>query len=174
MEDARSLDRQAGTNDRRKLDEYLESVHSVETQIDRALNPPPRSWTPPNTAQLTAPADRIPLRRDEHLRLMMDLLVLALRTDTTRVATLMMAHGFSRQNFTFLDGVTSDHHGMSHHKEDPQAVAEYTTVSRWYIEQFAYLLEQMRGHRRRRRHVAGQHRGALRLGNERWQWPHAR
>ena len=145
LEDAKSLRRQASTHDQRKLDEYLSSVRSVETQLDRALNPPPRSWTPATRPELVAPADGIPARRDEHLRLMMDLLVLALWTDTTRVATLMMAHGFSRQNFTFLDGVTSDHHGMSHHKHDPRAVAEYTTVSRWYIQQFGYLLEKMRG-----------------------------
>ena len=62
----------------------------------------------------------MPVRRDEHLRIMMDLLVLALWTDTTRVATLMAAHGFSRQNFSFLDGVTSDHHAISHHKNQPE------------------------------------------------------
>ena len=39
----------------------------------------------------------------------------------TRVGTLMMAHGFSRQSFNFLPGVSSDHHGMSHHKNGPGA-----------------------------------------------------
>ena len=79
------------------------------------------------------------------MRLMLDLLVLALQTDTTRVATFMSAHGFSRQNFTFLDGVKNDHHGMSHHKNQQSLVDEYTTVSRWYAKQAAYLLEKMRG-----------------------------
>jgi hypothetical protein len=144
MEDARSLSRQAGAQDRRKLDEYLESVRSVEVRIDRALNPPRRSWVPPTRPELVAPADGLPIRRDEHLRIMMDLLVLALWTDTTRVATLMAAHGFSRQNFSFLDGITSDHHAISHHKNQPKGVADYETVSRWYIEQFAYLLDKMK------------------------------
>ena len=74
---------------------------------------------------------------------MMDLMVLSFWTDTTRVGTLMTAHGFSRQNFSFLDGVTSDHHGMSHHKFQDQAVDEYTRVSRWYVQNLAYMLERM-------------------------------
>jgi hypothetical protein len=93
---------------------------------------------------MVRPPEGIPQRRDEHMRLMLDLLVLALQTDTTRVGTFMSAHGFSRQNFTFLDGVKNDHHGMSHHKHQPSLVAEYTTVSRWYASQVAYFLEKMR------------------------------
>jgi hypothetical protein len=145
LEDARSMRHKASSHDQHKLDEYLQSVRSVEVQIERAINPPIRSWVPPTKPeQLAAPPDGIPTRRDDHLRLMMDLLVLALWTDTTRVGTLMMAHGFSRQSFNFLPGVTSDHHGMSHHKNEPGAVREYTTVSRWYIEQFAWLVGRMK------------------------------
>jgi hypothetical protein len=75
---------------------------------------------------------------------MLDLMVLAFWTDTTRVATLMAAHGFSRQNFGFLDGVSSDHHGMSHHMNRAPAIAEYTKVSHWYIQQLAYFLNKMK------------------------------
>jgi len=145
LEDAKALRQKASSHDQHKLDEYLQSVRSVEVQIDRAINPPQRSWVPPTKPErLAAPPDGIPARRDEHLRLMMDLLVLALWTDTTRVGTLMMAHGFSRQSFNFLPGVTSDHHGMSHHKNEVGAVREYTTVSRWYIEQYAWLIDRMK------------------------------
>jgi hypothetical protein len=90
------------------------------------------------------PPAGIPLAKDEHMRLMLDLLVLALQTDTTRVATFMSAHGFNRQNFTFLDGVKNDHHGMSHHKNQAALIKEYTTVSRWYAEQVRHLLERLR------------------------------
>ncbi|QGJ70957.1 Secreted protein containing DUF1552 [Planctomycetales bacterium 10988] len=145
LEDARDLRRRGSRHDQRKLDEYLQSVRAVESQIDRALNPPKKSWEPPtHPGPLSAPAPGLPRQRDEHLRMMIDLMVLAMWTDSTRVGTLMTAHGFSRQNFSFLDGVTSDHHGMSHHKNKKQAVDEYTTVSRWYIEQLAYLLKRMK------------------------------
>lgn len=144
MEDARSLKRKASALDQHKLDEYLSSVRSVEERIEKNLNPPPKSWTPPTSPELKAPAAGIPSRRDEHLQLMIDLMVLAFQTDTTRVGTLMTAHGFSRQSFNFLNGVTSDHHGMSHHKNQATAVDEYTRVSRWYIEMFSGMLQKMK------------------------------
>lgn len=144
LEDARSLKSQVSSLDRHKIDEYLASVRSVEERIDRTLNPPKKSWVPPTQPELTRPADGIPAERDKHLQLMIDLMVLAFQTDTTRVGTLMTAHGFSRQSFSFLDGVTSDHHGMSHHKNQDSAVAEYTTVSRWYIEMFSGMLQRMK------------------------------
>jgi hypothetical protein len=56
----------------------------------------------------------------------------------------MMAHGFSRQNFSFLEGVKGDHHSISHHREQPELTRPYTTISRWYISQYAYLLEKMK------------------------------
>jgi hypothetical protein len=137
------LKRRASKLDQHKIDEYLASVRSVEQRIDRNLNPPARAWVPPTTPQLVRPADGIPKRRDEHLQLMMDLIVLAFQTDTTRVGTMMTAHGFSRQSFGFLDGVHSDHHGMSHHKNQATTVAEYTQVSRWYATMVSKLLQKM-------------------------------
>ena len=143
LEDAKSLQRKASHHDKNKIGEYLDSVRSVEVRIDNTLNPPKRSWTPPTTPELVRPDAGIPQDRSAHLKMMMDLLVLSFWTDTTRVGTLMTAHGFSRQNFAFLDGVTSDHHGMSHHKNQEQAVGEYTKVSQWYIQQLAYFLDRM-------------------------------
>lgn len=109
MEEAKDLRQQASIADRQKLDEYLESVRDVQVRIARELNPPKASWVPVNEPDYKRPSDGIPRNRDEHLRLIIDLMVLALQTDTTRVGTLMTAHGFSRQNFSFLDGVSSDH-----------------------------------------------------------------
>jgi hypothetical protein len=144
LEEARRLQKAASGRDRQKIDEYLEGVRSVEQQIERTLNPPASEWTPLKSPDLTRPPAGIPLGKDQHMKLMLDLLVLALQTDTTRVATFMSAHGFSRQNFTFLDGVKNDHHGMSHHKNQDALVHEYTTVSRWYAGQVRYLVEKMK------------------------------
>ncbi len=147
LEDAKSLRKRASSADQQKLDEYLEAVRGVEVRVEKTLNPPERDWTPPtrpSEADMERPGPGIPKRRDEHLKLMMDLMLLAFWTDNTRVGTLMTAHGFSRQNFSFLEGVSSDHHGMSHHKNKADAIAEYTKVSTWYIEQFAYLLGRMK------------------------------
>jgi hypothetical protein len=143
-EDARRLARRASAADKRKLDEYFTSVRDVEKRILETLSPRRSAWTPKSRPELVRPEDGVPAGRDVHLRLMMDLMVLALQTDTTRVVTLMMAHGFSRQSFTFLDGVKGDHHSISHHKEDAELTVPYTIVSRWYISQFAYLLDRMK------------------------------
>jgi len=144
MDDAKALQRKASTADKAKLDEYFQSVREVEKQIERSLDPPERTWEPLTQPELVRPAPGIPRERDKHLRLMMDLMVLGFQTDTTRVSTLMTAHGFSRQNFSFLDGVNSDHHGMSHHKNKKELTGEYTRVSTWYVEQFAYFLDRMK------------------------------
>jgi hypothetical protein len=145
MDDAKSLRRRAGSTDQAKLDEYLESVREVEIRLEKTLNPPEPEWVPTMTPEMIdRPGPALPTDRQEHLRIMMDLMLLAFWTDTTRVGTLMTAHGFSRQNFSFLEGVTSDHHGMSHHKNKKDLTTEYTRVSTWYIEQLAYLLGRMK------------------------------
>ncbi|MAS93880.1 MAG: hypothetical protein CMO55_11865 [Verrucomicrobiales bacterium] len=145
LDDAKGLRKRAGSIDRDKIDEYLDSVREVEVRVEKTLNPPTPEWEPTMAPEmLERPGPGLPRDRQMHLRLMMDLMVLSFWTDTTRVGTLMTAHGFSRQNFSFLDGVTSDHHGMSHHKNKEDSVQEYTRVSTWYIEQLAYLLERMR------------------------------
>ena len=143
--DAKRLQKQASSSDRVKLDQYLTSVRDVEKRIQDTLNPSERhsEWKPLSKPELVRPEDRLPPRA-EHVKIMLDLLTLAFQTDTTRVATFVMAHGFSRQNFTFLEGVTGDHHTMSHHKEKPEWTQPYTIVSRWYVSNLVYLIEKMK------------------------------
>jgi hypothetical protein len=145
LEDAKALQKIASGRDKQKIDEYLDGVRGVEQQIERTMNPPAPEWIALTAPDMKRPTAGIPLNKDEHMRLMLDVMVLALQTDTTRVATFMSAHGFSRQNFTFLDGVKNDHHGMSHHKNQEALVKEYTAVSRWYAQQVQYLLTKMGG-----------------------------
>ncbi|MAT12295.1 MAG: hypothetical protein CMM02_14970 [Rhodopirellula sp.] len=142
MEDAKRLKKRASRNDGHKIEEYLSSVRNVEKQIDSTLHPPAREWVPPTTPELVRPPAGIPVRRDEHVKMMMDLLVLALQTDTTRVGTFMLAHGFSRCNFGFM-GLKGDHHTISHHKNQNDWLSEYTAVTKYYVGQYAYLMEQL-------------------------------
>ncbi len=146
LDDAKALRARGSAADRRKLDEFLASVREVEQRIERNLSPsnPEADWKPLVEPDLYRPEAGIPATRDEHLRQMLDLIVLAFQTNTTRVATFMMAHGFSRQNFTFLEGVSGDHHSISHHKESPELTEPYTIVSSWYVSQLVYLVEKMK------------------------------
>lgn len=147
LEDAKNLQRKASYLDKQKIEEYLEGVRSVEKQITKTINPIEADWTPPtkpDEKDFVRPLAGIPRDRGEHLKLMMDIMVLALWTDSTRVCTLMAAHGFSRQNFSFLDGVKGDHHSISHHKGIKSKTDQYTRVSQWYVEQFEYLCQRLK------------------------------
>lgn len=146
-EEAKTIRRRGSAQDRRKIDEYLESVRDVERRIDRTLNPPQRSWTPPtkpDATHMSAPPPGIPADRTEHVRMMLDLMTLAVWTDSTRVASLILANTLSEANFSFIDGVTEPFHsGLSHHGNKPKKVEQYCRVNEWHATQLAYLLSRL-------------------------------
>ena len=65
----------------------------------------------------------------EHARLMLDLIVLAFQTDSTRVATFMFGNAVSGKNFSFLEGVKGSHHEISHHENNPNKLEQYTLIT---------------------------------------------
>ena len=75
---------------------------------------------------------------------MLDLVALAFRSDTTRVATFMFGNAVSNQNFRFLEGVTGAHHEISHHSNDAGKLQQYQLINRWHVEQYGYLLNKLR------------------------------
>ena len=79
----------------------------------------------------------------EHVRLMLDLIVLAFWTDTTRLSTFMFANSVSNKNFSqLIAGVHGGHHELSHHQSQAAAIEQYSKINGWHIEQFVYLLEK--------------------------------
>ena len=75
----------------------------------------------------------------DHIGLMADLLVLALRTDSTRVATFMLAHDGSNRSFREI-GVGDGHHHLSHHQGDADKLEKIARIDRFYAEQLAAIL----------------------------------
>ena len=144
LDDAYRLRRRLGRDDQVKLDEYLESVRAVERRIDFSLKADPREWHPETPAQLpAAPSATIPGDFREHVKIMMDLMVLAFQTDSTRVLSFMFANDVSGRNFSFLPGVSGGHHDMSHHENKDDKIAQYREIIRWHAEQLAYLLGRL-------------------------------
>lgn len=146
MEDARSLHDQLGQRDREKVDEYLSSLGDVETQIARneAWLDTPRVKVDGSGLDLDLAAEVDP---QGYLRTMLDLMVLALQTDLTRVLTYMMARedgmGFG-ENFPKLAlGLKKGHHTISHDKADGHW-AEWGAYDRWLTSQLAYFVERLR------------------------------
>lgn len=139
LDDARNLRDSLGVADRQKLDEYLEAVRSVERQIDSAgqLKEKP---------QLDIP-EAATLEYRHTLKLMNELLVLAFRTDTTRVATIMYAleNGGAPVSYRFL-GVPEDHHGLTHFSDanKQQCLDKIALIDRFNVEHLALMLESLK------------------------------
>lgn len=143
LDEAAAVRRRGSQRDRHKLDEYMESVRSVETRIQASMKPQPR-WVNEGDLGVRRPDDGIPDSHEEHVRLMLDILLLAFWTDTTRVATFMYGDAQTGRNFSFLDGVNSTFHGISHHRNEPDRLAEYEAIINWHVRQTAYFLTRMR------------------------------
>ena len=147
LEDAKDLRLQLGRDDQHKMDEYLSSVRSVEKRIEFAEKSKEKEkhWLPQVATEKLIRPEGIPGSHQEHVRLMMEMIVLAFWTDSTRVSSFMFGNSVSGVNFSFLDGVEGGHHHLSHHKNEKKMIDQYNKISRWHIEQFAWMLEKMRG-----------------------------
>ena len=143
-EDARKLHTALGGSDRQKLDEYIDSVRALEKRIELASNAEDRNWKPSvHSKDLKRPQMEYG-DYTTHVRLMLDILVMALQTDSTRVASFMFANDVSGRNFSFVDGVKEGFHPVSHHENKDEKREQYTRINRYHIEQYAYLLSQMK------------------------------
>lgn len=145
-EDASRVQRKLGTEDRSKLDEYLTAVRQVEVRTTRAeswLDVPKPTIQPQEEARLTRKLDMSQVT--EYYRLFFDLMVLALRTDSTRVITCMIC---SESNGGAIPdiGISQTRHGLSHHNGDPEQLRRLTATDTFLVEQYSYFLDQLKAH----------------------------
>ena len=142
LDDASSLEHELGKGDQDKLGEYLESVRTVERQIERVakrqkeidglkIAPPSKPWQA--------------MSRSEFIQVMGDLMILALRCDLTRVATLMSSPERWGSPLTVhgLFNKPVDHHGMTHGQGNDRVRRELEALDRFHVEQFAALVSKM-------------------------------
>lgn len=137
-EDARSLKNRLGATDRRKLDEYLAAVRELEVRVANAAQPRSDRQT-----RARKPPEGIPEDYKQHIRLMLDLIVLAFQGDVTRVSTMVFANEGSNKSYAFI-GVPEGHHDLSHHGGDAEKQKKIRAINIFHMEQFAYFLEKMR------------------------------
>ena len=138
LEDARSMKKELGYADGQKFGEYFESIRAIEKQMDRleamkselakvSFEEPPEAYLP----------------RGDYIRLMGDLMVAALQSGLTNVATFMV--GPERWDTPYLfDGIFDkpmSHHGMSHNQT--KMINQLLKVDRFHMEQYVYLLKKM-------------------------------
>src|SRR6185295_3213193 len=84
----------------------------------------------------------IPKSYTEYMRLMFDMLVLAFQTDSTRIATFMMAGDGNNRDHSEI-GINDGHHNLSHHGNRADWMELVTQIDIWYMQQFAYFLQKM-------------------------------
>jgi hypothetical protein len=137
MNDAQSLNRKLDGRDKQKLDQYLTSVREIEQRIVNTERMPVAN---PN---VDSPAG-VPENYAEHIALMFDMLTLAFQTDSTRVATMILAREGSQRSFNDL-GIASGHHDLTHHKNSAEIIEKVQQIDLWYVQQLAKFLEKMDG-----------------------------
>jgi hypothetical protein len=136
LADAKSMARRLGRDDREKLGEYVESIRSIEVQMDR-LGGMRAELEKMNLPE--PPAAHLP--RGEYLRLMGDFLVAALQSGLTHVATLMIAPERWETPYRFeeISDKPLGHHSLSHGGWSE----ELRKIDEFHVRQFAHLLEKM-------------------------------
>jgi hypothetical protein len=147
LNDAKRLRGKINTDDGRKLDEYLESIRDIEQRIARAAGDGRLEGQRPAPARpdLSRPADHLPQNVPQHMKLMLDLIVLAFQMDKTRIATCMLNNDLSQMNFGFLEGVQGSLHlDLTHNGREPELEAMYLKTNQFHAAQFAYLVERMK------------------------------
>ena len=130
------VNKQISREDRPKLEEYLTGVREIETRIEKA-----EQFGVPSDPDYPTPSG-VPKKYSEHIRLLMDVMALAFETDSTRVATFLLAHDGSNRSFTEIN-VNDGHHDLSHHKRDPERLEKIARIDQFYVDQFAYFLDAM-------------------------------
>jgi hypothetical protein len=137
-EDARSLKTRLGSNDQRKLDEYLTGVREIEQRIAR-MDKIETKGVPPGA---TRPSG-IPRNYEEHLKLLGDMLVLAFQTNLTRVATFVFANEGSNRPYRDI-GISEGHHELSHHGWNKAKQEKIQKINLFHTQQLAYFLGRLK------------------------------
>lgn len=134
--DTQALDSQLGNRDQQKLDEYLTGIREIEKRIESAERhgetADPGIQTP----------DGIPAAFQEHIALMFSMMHLAFQTDSTRVATFLMANEGSNRAFTEI-GIPEGHHYLSHHHGQQEMIDKVAQIDLFYMQEFAAFLTKL-------------------------------
>ena len=132
-----ALRRELGSSDQTKIEEYTEAIRDVERRIQKAEEQ--RDLELPVLEQ---PQGAPPVFED-HLELMLDLQLLAMQSDLTRVISFMIGKEQSARPYPQI-GVPEAHHPLSHHNDVPELVTQMSKINRYHTELFSQYLARLR------------------------------
>ena len=133
LADVNALATRLGRSDQRKLEEYTTGVRELERRVE---------LLPKGSACDSGTRPPLPMDLPGRVRAMSDLMVLAFQCDLTRVVSFMLGNAASSHQYGFL-GVSRGHHEVSHHGQNPTALAQLEKIGTWEIDQLAYLLSRL-------------------------------
>ncbi|WP_169974180.1 DUF1552 domain-containing protein [Tautonia rosea] len=139
-DDAKQLHNRLGVNDRRKVDEYLGSVREIERRLVAAEQKRIEEVERPD--DIVKP-EGVPKDNQDHIRLILDMLVLAFQTDSTRIATMVFANEGSNKSYNWIN-VPDGHHYLSHHQGDAEKQDKIARINLFHVEQLAYFLGRLK------------------------------
>jgi hypothetical protein len=134
--EAKGMGRRLDARDREKLDQYLTGIREIETRIAKA-----ESFGASVDPDLATPSG-VPADYGQHTELMFDMMALAFQTDSTRVASLLLAHDGSNRSFPEI-GVSEGHHDLSHHFNTEDKIRKVAEIDLWYAKQFAKFIGKL-------------------------------
>lgn len=135
-EDLSRLRSELGAEDRRKLDEYVESIRDLERRIEKA-----EGQSGKQLPTIERPGG-VPDNFTDHAKLMIDLQVLAFQADLTRITTFMMGREGTWRSYPGI-GVPDAHHAMTHHSHDPEKIEKVIRINKHHVSMFGYMLDKM-------------------------------
>jgi hypothetical protein len=139
MAEGTALSARLGKSDNVRLQQYLTGLRALETQIQNTPTVGQTGICTPGAA----PAAGNPSDIQVHVKLMLDMIIMAFQCDLTRVATFDYEQTTTEIQHTFLGVNAAYHIGVTHHNNQPAALANYTTCNQWFVSQYVYALQQM-------------------------------
>lgn len=137
-DDIAQLQGKLGPGDRTKVNEYLGTVREVERRIQKAEEQSSENPLP----DLDRPVG-VPAAYADHAKLMFDLQVLALQSDSTRIITFQLAREASTRTYPEV-GVPDPHHPTSHHSNDPEKLEKLAKINAFHVSLIAYFLGRLK------------------------------
>lgn len=135
--DTQKLQSNLGPTDKRKLDEYLSSIRSIETQLEKAEK---------DNSQINPGMPKpygVPADFAEHFKLMTDMITVAFQADLSRVVTFLVTREGSSRAYREI-GIPDGHHPLTHHQNNPEMMEKVAQINHYHVKQFAGWIEKLK------------------------------
>jgi len=136
LEESNQLARKLGATDRVVLNDYLETVREIERRVQKTAEHDLSHMELPDAPQ------GIPGSFDDHIKLQLDLILLAYQGNITRIASMMLAAEVSNQTYNHV-GVSDAFHPLSHHQNDPNKIARLLRIQEYHSRVFAGFVDKL-------------------------------